>query len=221
MTTNEKNCAIYLDHIFVLTEAEASAVEQIVQMGLVEGIANTHPGQGTSNRRFFLENLTIELLYINDAAEAENGPGKNLRLVNRVREQDSCPFGLVSRVTDSRAVPEFKSWQYYPDYFNGSMCFYVGENSNCLAEPLCICMPPELPLKKDIPKKYANHDWNVTSIYLSVPVDVPTEELAYFAEMDNLYIEYGKPHKLTVVLNNGVAGNVLNLELNIPVILKW
>ena len=121
MTSTDKNHAIYLDHIFVLTEPGAEVADQLVQMGLVEGTRNNHPGQGTSNRRFFLNNFTIELLYISDATEAKNGAGKNLNLYSRSDDPNLNPFGIISRVTNPGSVPEFRSWEYYPDFFNLSL----------------------------------------------------------------------------------------------------
>lgn len=42
-----------LDHLFILTGIGAYEAEHLVSFGLVEGTSNTHPGQGTTNRRFF------------------------------------------------------------------------------------------------------------------------------------------------------------------------
>ena len=83
----------------------------------MEGTKNKHLGQGTSNRRFFRNDFTIELLYISNSDEAKNGAGKDLELLNRSIEPCLSPFGIVSRVTDLRFVPEFSSWQYFPDFF--------------------------------------------------------------------------------------------------------
>jgi len=216
-----KSYPIFLDHVFVLTEPGAEIAERLIDIGMVEGSANTHPGQGTSNRRFFLENFTIELAYVSDENEAKNGAGRDLKIVNRTTEIGSSPFGIVSRVTDPASIPEFENWQYYPDYFNENMCFYVGCNSSCLTEPLCICMPPELPLRRDLPEEYANHDWKLSSVVISVPVKQPTAELAYFSGMEKLHIEYGNPHRLTICLNEQAQGKSLDLGANLPVTIEW
>jgi len=47
-------------------------------MGLTEGTRNDHPGQGTANRRFFFSNTALELLYVSDANEAEEGNSKDM-----------------------------------------------------------------------------------------------------------------------------------------------
>ena len=66
--------------IFILTEAGAPAASLLTDIGLNEGTANDHPGQGTSNRRFFFADSMLELLYIRDAKEAKEGSGCGLRL---------------------------------------------------------------------------------------------------------------------------------------------
>ena len=42
-----------LDHVFILVEPEAIVADLLVKQGFQEGTRNKHPGQGTSNRRFY------------------------------------------------------------------------------------------------------------------------------------------------------------------------
>ena len=44
----------------------------LLAAGLAEGSPNTHPGQGTANRRFFFESGFLELLYVHDELEAQS-----------------------------------------------------------------------------------------------------------------------------------------------------
>ena len=62
--------ALEFDHCFVLTPPGAALAERIADCGLREGPVNSHPGQGTANRRFFCPGFTLELLYLRDQAEA-------------------------------------------------------------------------------------------------------------------------------------------------------
>jgi hypothetical protein len=52
---------VAVDHFFVCCAAGAPEAEALTQRGLREGSSNTHPGQGTANRRFFFENLYLEV----------------------------------------------------------------------------------------------------------------------------------------------------------------
>lgn len=40
--------------------------------GLTEGTSNSHPEQGTANRRFFFPNAMLELLWVHDEHEAQS-----------------------------------------------------------------------------------------------------------------------------------------------------
>ena len=53
-----------LHHVFVTTAPGAPEAEALIELGMVEGSSNTHPGQGTANRRFFFEDMGLELLFL-------------------------------------------------------------------------------------------------------------------------------------------------------------
>jgi hypothetical protein len=52
---------VELDHVFVCTALDAREADLLVAFGLAEGTLNTHPGQGTANRRFYFRNALLEL----------------------------------------------------------------------------------------------------------------------------------------------------------------
>jgi len=84
--------ALELHHLFILTGAGAPQADFLSDLGLIEGARNSHPGQGTANRRFFFSNTMLELLYLRDAEEAANGPGNRLRIVDRTADCTASPF---------------------------------------------------------------------------------------------------------------------------------
>ena len=211
---------ISLDHIFIITEPEAAEADRLLEVGFVEGNSNVHPGQGTSNRRFFLNGFTVELLYISDADEAANGAGKKLGILTRSKKLEASPFGIVVRVTEANK-PSFPSWQYVPDYFDGKMCFYVGDNFDQLDEPLCICMPQALPKAATTPAEYANPGWHLSSLEIDVPTKKPSEALLHFAAMERVQINFDKPHKMVLTFNNGAEGRSKDLTPELPLVLNW
>lgn len=221
MNTHHSSYPIFLDHIFVLTEPGAKIAERLADLGLIEGNANEHPGQGTANRRFFFERFTFELLYISNPVEASTGAGRRLRMLDRSQDSEASPFGIIVRVTEPGANPPFQNWAYYPDYFDGKMCFHVGINSNLLVEPACICMPPALPQQTEIPPAYANPGWQLTCVKITTPVANPSEELACFAAMKSVKIEFGKAHHMTLSFNNGALGKSASLNPAVPVTIEW
>lgn len=208
---------LLLDHLFILTDPGAPVADRLVESGFVEGSSNTHPGQGTANRRFFFSDFTLELLYISDKDEAAHGAGKNLRLLERCNDAEASPFGLVVRVADVETAPDFPAWQYTPDYFGGSMHFYVGENSKQLTEPLCVCMPPAIPPRKNYTE---NRHWKFNGLELTVPTEIPSTVLQQFADIDKVHIEYGKIHKAKIKFNNETANKTIDLFPELPLIIS-
>ncbi len=72
-----------LDHVFVLARPGAPEADRLVALGLTEGSPATHPGQGTANRRFFLEDGMLELLF----GTGEAGVGGALVAPTRLAER--------------------------------------------------------------------------------------------------------------------------------------
>lgn len=213
--------SIVLDHIFIITKPEAVEAERLIELGFIEGNANVHQGQGTSNRRFFLDDFTIEFLYVNDAIEAATGAGQGLGILARSYDSYASPFGIVVRVSNEEIVPTFPNWSYVPDYFDGIMCFYVGSNSDTLSEPLCICMPPSLSKQSSVPVQYRNPAWRLTGLDIQMPGEEHSEVLKCFAAIDRVRIERGKTHKMTLKFNNGDAKQTIDLAPALPLTLTW
>ena len=107
-----------LDHIIFFCDIGAPEAAALKERGLHEGPANTHPGQGTANRRFFFPNVYIELLWVENPVEAKAPPANTTQLHDRWerRKDGTCPFGLVFR-PGGRAVAPISSLPYSPRYF--------------------------------------------------------------------------------------------------------
>jgi len=63
---------VELDYVFVCTALDAPEADLLVAFGLAEGPPNTHPGQGTANRRFYFRNALLELGWARDEREARS-----------------------------------------------------------------------------------------------------------------------------------------------------
>ncbi len=208
-----------LDHFFILTEPPGAQASLLAEIGLVEGAPNEHPGQGTANRRFFFSNGFLELLYVQNALEAETGPGSRLRLPQRVADPAASPFGLILRgVAD--VDPPFAGWRYQPDYFGPERCFLIGENSECLAEPLCIYMPFELPPRPPQPQPGMPFT-TVTGLRLHLPVAQPSTVLKAVGLVRGVSVLTGDDHLLEVIFNHQAKNRFRDLRPALPLIIRW
>jgi len=108
-----------LDHIMFFCAPAAPEADALLARGLHEGPGNSHPGQGTVNRRFFFRNVYLELLWVEDFDEAQAPEARRTGLWDRWinRHNGSCPIGLVFRPAVTGSPSPFRSWSYRPRYF--------------------------------------------------------------------------------------------------------
>ncbi|MEO0373841.1 MAG: hypothetical protein AAF329_04285 [Cyanobacteria bacterium P01_A01_bin.17] len=211
---------IELHHFFILTDPGALSADHLSCIGLIEGASNDHPGQGTANRRFFFSNSALELLYVSDASEAKTGPGRRLRFAERAIDPKASPFGLVVSELSEATKPPFPSWPYCPQYFQDHQCFHVGENSDLFNEPLCICMPSNLPPPQKQPR-LANSHMTVTEVQIGVPVARPSATLEAIAKCSGISLRLNESHRMLLTLNEGKDGQRHDLTPDLPLIVRW
>ncbi|HEY7643337.1 MAG TPA: VOC family protein [Steroidobacteraceae bacterium] len=135
---------VEVDHVFVSAAVGAPEAQRLIDLGLVEGSPNRHPGQGTANRRFFFANAMLELIWVEDEREArsENEPARRLHLWERWSGRDgaACPFGVCLRPSEGQSdVAPFPAWDYRPAY--SPIGLPVANNSIVDAEPLVFYIP--------------------------------------------------------------------------------
>lgn len=109
-----------LDHLIVFSSIGAPEADELVRLGLTESSPNTHPGQGTANRRFCFENAYLELLWVHNPEEAQSESVRPTQLWERWcgRSSNACPFGVALRPARGSltAAAPFPSWPYHPVY---------------------------------------------------------------------------------------------------------
>jgi hypothetical protein len=132
-----------VDHAFIACAHEAPEGDALLRLGFVEGSRNTHPGQGTANRRFYFENFMLELMWVADAAEAQSAQTRRTRLWERWSQRQSgvSPFGIVFRACgDEDSAAPFPTWDYCPGYLPPQLSIQIAEGTT-LNEPGLFYLP--------------------------------------------------------------------------------
>jgi hypothetical protein len=132
-----------VDHAFIACGACAPEGDALLRAGFIEGSANTHPGQGTANRRFFFENFMLELIWVADAAEAQSAQTRRTRLWERwsMRNAGISPFGIIFRSSgDQDSAAPFPTWAYHPNYLPEGLSIQIAEGT-ALHEPELFYLP--------------------------------------------------------------------------------
>ena len=221
--------AIELDHAFVLTAPGAPVADRLIELGLVEGARNTHPGMGTANRRFFFANKMLELLFVVDEAETRSEPIVPARLWERSRsgETGASPFGLCLRRTEGEREPlPFETWAFKPPFVgpNRDLPAAVGTAAE---EPFVFVTstsvpPSEYPPDRRQPIDHPAGLREVTDVRVTVRgVNDFSEPLRALERLGIASFQPGPEHLLELTFDRGAQGRSVDLRPELPVVLRW
>lgn len=107
-----------VDHVFIFSNKGREA-DDLVEFGLIEGSGRVHPGLGTANRRFFFDNFYLEILWVENEAEAKSEYASPLKLWERstFNDNDYSRYGLCFE-NEIDSDPLFKnSLKFQPEYY--------------------------------------------------------------------------------------------------------
>jgi hypothetical protein len=207
-----------LDHFFILTDVGAPEADLLKEFGLVEGEPNTHPGQGTANRRFFLENAMLELGWVHSEAEATSDPAARLCVWDRWRNrtQGASPFGICIRPTGSGSDESpFQGWIYRASFFPEHLAPLMGDNSDRIDEPLLFCMVPGEPPSR--PKQPSGLQ-KITALRIHGPHERPSEQLRAVGEVPGIEILQSEQPLLEVSFG---GGRIQDFRPRLPLRFVW
>ncbi|VFQ43306.1 hypothetical protein [Desulfoluna butyratoxydans] len=215
-----------LDHVFIFVSEGAPEADCLLTFGFTEGTPNTHPGQGTSNRRFFFNNMMLELLWVSNVDEAKRDVTKPTRFLERWsrRTRDASPFGIVLGAP-SGDLP-FDTWDYAPDYLPAGLSFAVGTNSDRLAEPMVFAMPSggqKVLSTKGQPRQQLPLFNQVSSICVRMPAEAPRSSVLEQLGNASKEIRFGTSdtHTMEIVFDHGAAGKSHDFRPHLPLIISW
>lgn len=210
--------SLQLDHFFILVEQGAPEAASLVAAGFDEGSSNSHPGQGTANRRFFFADTVVELLYVRDEAEEVGGEAVRLRFSARFRSKTASPFGFVFRSTSEEDVSVLgPTWPYHPEYLPPGTHMEVADGPDTLVEPMIIIMPPTMPGGK---REETRNPQSLSKLHLTVPAISLSQALNTLATLNLFDIRVGTGHLLEVEFDHGSADKYCDLRPKLPVVVR-
>ncbi|HTD75292.1 MAG TPA: VOC family protein [Steroidobacteraceae bacterium] len=211
-----------MDHAFIGCAEGAPEAAALLRLGLVEGPGNTHPGQGTANRRFFFENFMLELVWVSDPAEAQNDRTRRTRLWERCGRRDNAvsPFGIIFRPTGAHAVAApFPTWDYAPVYLPPGLTMQVAEGT-ALHEPELFYLPFLKRAERGSDVKHALPIRRICGLSVGVRGCEALSATSRCAEQQGLISYFEAPQPMLEILFAGPAGLDFDLRPTLPLIFR-
>lgn len=208
---------MFIDHIFIRVRPGAPEAAALAEFGLCEGSGNRHPGQGTANRRFFFANAFLELLWLDDPAEARSDATRPTMLFERLSGAGS-PFGICFRPEPGDTAPlPFASWRYQPGYFPPGVTCDIALAP--LTEPMWFHIAPggrpdALPADRAQPLAHRVPLHEITAVKVIQPRSLPSLALPVaFAQ--------GDADLLEIEFDGGARGRSHDFRPVLPLIFKY
>jgi hypothetical protein len=202
-----------IDHVFVCTNRGAPEAQALIDLGLTEGPPNTHPGQGTANRRFFFRSAYLELLWVSDEDEARAAPAQTTLLWERWsgrHDRTVCPFGFVIGPADRRdLLAPFSAREYRPQYLASPLAMQIA--SAGLHEPMWVYAPFAQATQRDI----------TTSIGIATPAAGRSPVTQAMAGLNLVALSFGSEYLLEVEFDGGASGRQADVRPDLPLVLRW
>jgi hypothetical protein len=224
---NKGNVSVELDHVFILCAVDAPEAAALSRLGLKEGPANTHPGQGTACRRFLFRNAYVELLWVRDEREARSEGVQRTRLWERwsLRNQGACPFGIVLRPHGGPRAeePPFPTWSYVPSYLAAGLAIDVAVDTP-LNEPEFFYLGFQRGRARGVHEAVAHAiaATVITDVSIGTPVPRQQSMAARSAEAGGvLSFNASSEYVLGLTFDGADTGRTADLRPDLPLVVHW
>jgi hypothetical protein len=198
--------------------------DALLRLGFVEGTGNTHPGQGTANRRFFFENFMLELVWVADPVEVQNERTRRTRLWERCQGPDghANPFGIIFRPAGTPPPPPpFATWSYTPVYLPPGLAMQVADGTT-LSEPELFYLPflRRGAARSSEPVSHALPIRRMRGLSASVRNRDALSAAARCAEQHGLVSYFEAAQPLLEIFFEGPAGMRIDLRPELPLVFR-
>jgi hypothetical protein len=208
-----------IDHVFLCVEKGAPEAAKLIEFGRREGAPNTHPGQGTANRRFFFDNAMLELIWVENAAEAQSEQTRRTMLWERWSlRAECCPFGIILAAAHSGFGRPFDAWEYRPSQMPG-LVLQVASKAT-LAEPFWAWF--EKPARR--PSQPLDHTagvHEVTRVNLYGPLLPPDSVAPAMARDDVIGWRPSGQHLLELEFDERRSGSEVDFRPELPLLFRF
>ena len=213
-----------MDHAFIGCTTGAPEGEALLRLGFVEGSPNTHPGQGTANRRFFFENFMLELVWVADPVEAMSESTRRTRLWERCQGQEGqvSPFGIVFRSTSTPPKPApFATWVYAPVYLPPGLAMQIADGTT-LNEPGLFYLPflKSGTARRPEPVAHALPIRRIRGLSVGLAGRNTLSPASNCAQEHGLVSYFEAPQPLLEILFEGPAGMHIDLRPELPLVFR-
>jgi hypothetical protein len=208
----------------------APEADALLRAGLSEGSPNTHPGQGTACRRFFFDNAYLELLWVDDAEEAQGDLVIRTGLWTRwsQRTTGACPFSFVLRPGDDHVGPlPFETWAYRPSYLPEGLSIDIAIDTP-ISEPAFFYLAFQRGRRSTRPqlRTHALPVTTLTNVTAAMPPPLPQSAAATFAAATGLVtFETGEDYVLHLTFDHHSedpdSHGVADFRPTLPLIISW
>ncbi len=216
--------SLELDHAFVTCAFGAPEADVMGKLGFVEGPPNTHPGQGTANRRFFFSNFMLEFLWVANPVEVTSTQTQRTRLWERCsnRALGVNRFGIVFRPAGEGDSPApFQTWSYCPSYLPAGSAIEIATETT-LQEPELFYLsflrrPGNRP---DERRNSAMPMQQVSGLCIGVPNLAELSAASRAAEQSGLLTYFESRNHVLEIVFEGAVGCRIDLRPGLPLVFR-
>lgn len=219
-----------IDHLVICITAPEKLVRILSDFGLTEGEPNSHFGQGTSNHRFYFDNIYFEFLYLDDIQAAQSATTKPTRIYERFTDKTGNipPFGIcffrdkIAPKDSGFNINIFPNWQYKPKFLPSPFKIDIFEAP--ASEPMYFFLDFISSSTHEKHKKFRHKIGfkNITNIkYLTPNHRLDSTIKSYISEQNLLEYVANDAFAFQLEFDGGTQGKTHDFRPDFPLIFNW